>query len=151
MNLMKMECTNCEVPMVFTPNIECTETKCTVEDLFRDRQGVKGDWVVLGFLDCLSNNLDACTEERLYGSFADTVFKHVIEKIEEWAKRNEIEIEYSDKPLFLSDATSPQQLWFKLKRGNAVLRCHLKIDDEPEETEIDDNPAYYYEISMVCQ
>ena len=147
--LEKLKCSDCRVPLVFEPNVMCTETKCTVEDLFRDRQGVKGDWVTLGYIDCYSNDPDACFDERLSNPFINIVFQNVVARLIEWAVKNGIKFIPSDEPLFLSDGNDPQ-LWFKLIRGT-TLNCHLRIDDMPEETETVDGTTNYFEVSMVCQ
>ena len=148
--LEKMKCSDCKVPMVFEPNVMCTETNCTIDELFRDRQGVKGDWVTLGYIDCMSKDSKACLDERLSSPFIGIVFQNVVMRLIEWAVRNGITFRVSDEPLFLSDGNDPQ-LWFKLIRNGAALNCHLRIDDEPEETETVDGVINYFEVSMVCQ
>mgnify|MGYP001770777295 CR=1 FL=1 len=148
--LEKIKCSDCRVPMVFEPNIMCTETRCTVEDLFRDRQGAKGDWVTLGYIDCMSKDSKACLDERLSNPFIGIVFQNVVTKVIEWVVKNGIKFIPSDEPLFMSDGAEPQ-LWFKLTRNSTTLNCHLRIDDMPEETETVDGTINYFEVSMVCQ
>ena len=148
--LENMKCSDCRVPMVFELNVMCTESNCTIDGLFRDRQGVRGDWITLGYIDCMSEDSETCFDERLSNPFIDIVFQNVVAKLIEWAVKNGIKFIPSDEPLFLSDGNDPQ-LWFKLIRNGTTLNCHLRIDDMPEETETVDGTINYFEVSMVCQ
>ena len=142
--LQKLECTDCSVPLIFEPNIECTESDCTIDGLFK-----AGDWVTLGYIVCLNSDYYRCRSGRFSKNFGTIVLETLASSIFEWAIKNGISVQISDKPLFPADGKD-LELWLKLKRGNNVLRCHLAIDDEAEEAIINDEEAYYFEARMVC-